>query len=209
LGFNIAITQSQSNAPLILTAGSFITASASDGGGTIIQIQANNTYHATFSDNTTEDGSFAYVPSGNNASFVLHPNNNSGDTTANLTFTSPFGGSYTSDTIGNGTFALGPLPGAPGVGLIAGSTLSATECQSSTTTILIEPNNSYHAVFADNTTENGTFTYTPSGDTATLVLHPNNNSGDTTITLTYSSLTTGTYTSDTVGNGTFVLTKPG
>jgi hypothetical protein len=93
--------------------------------------------------------------------------------------------------------------------LTAGSTITATADDSSVTTIEIQANNAYHAIFADNTTEDGTFTYTPSGDTATLILHPTNNSGDTTATLTFTSPTDGSYTSDTVGNGTFTLTSPG
>ena len=92
--------------------------------------------------------------------------------------------------------------------LTAGSTITATAGTSEVTRIEIQASNAYHAIFADNTTEDGTFTYTPSGDTATLVLHPTNASGDTTATLTFTSATTGTYTSDTVGNGTFVISGP-
>src|SRR5213075_696416 len=43
-------------------------------------------------------------------------------------------------------------------------------------TITTDAANNYHAVFKDNSTEDGTYTYSASGDNATLVLTPTNGS---------------------------------
>jgi hypothetical protein len=102
------------NAPTTLAANSVITTTANDTTGvtlTEVDIGANNTYTAKFSDNTTETGTYVYTPSGNNATLVLTPDNNTATTTANLVFTSPTDGTYTSEA-GNGTFTLTPGGGA-------------------------------------------------------------------------------------------------
>src|SRR4051812_30763110 len=94
--------------------------------------------------------------------------------------------------------------------LASGSTVTLTPSDSTVPhTVTINDASSYSATFADNTTENGTYTYTPSGNNATLVLTPDGTGGNTgvsTINLTFNSNADGTYTSDTVGSGTFAIT---
>ena len=94
------------NAPANLNS-STVTLTPSDGSGNhSIAIDASGNYNATFNDGTTESGTAAYTPSGDNATLVLSPSNGSGVSTINMTFTSPTDGSYTSDTVGSGTFTV-------------------------------------------------------------------------------------------------------
>jgi hypothetical protein len=73
--------------------------------------------------------------------------------------------------------------------------------------IVIKGDNSYAAAFSDGSTEEGDAIYATTGDTSVLVLTPVTASGVSTIRLTFdSSQTAGTYTSDTVGSGTFTVT---
>jgi hypothetical protein len=74
--------------------------------------------------------------------------------------------------------------------------------------VVINADSSYTATFNDGSTETGNASYTPSGDTAILVLTPTTAEGVSTINLTFdASQASGTYTSDTVGAGTFTATK--
>ena len=75
---------------------------------------AGNGYSATFSNPAgTETGSYTYTPSGDNATLVLTPTNATGTSNINLTFTSPNSGTYTSDTVGSGTFTVTKTGGTP------------------------------------------------------------------------------------------------
>lgn len=68
----------------------------------------------------------------------------------------------------------------------------------------------YNATFDNGaTSESGTYTYTASGNNATAVLTPNDGSSASTINLTFTSPTEGTYTSDLEGSGTFTLANNG
>lgn len=97
-------TPAGTNAPASLNS-STVTLTPGDGSGDhSIAIDAAGNYNATFNDGTTESGTAAYTPSGDNATLVLTPSNGSGVTTINQTFSSPTDGSYTSDTVGSGTF---------------------------------------------------------------------------------------------------------
>jgi hypothetical protein len=74
-------------------------------------------------------------------------------------------------------------------------------------TIVIDANGGYTATFNDASTETGNASYTASGDTGTLVLTPTTAEGVSTITLNFdASSAAGTYSSDTVGAGTFTVT---
>ena len=95
------------NAPAALKSGSTITLTPSDAAAHTVNIVDASNYNAVFNDGTTEDGTYTYTPSGDNATLVLTPSNGSGVTTINLTFTSPnTDGTYTSDTVGSGTFNI-------------------------------------------------------------------------------------------------------
>ena len=93
--------------------------------------------------------------------------------------------------------------------LASGSTVTLTPGDGSGAhTINIVDASNYSATFNDGSTESGTYTYTPSGDNATLVLTPTSAgaTGVSTINLTFNpSRTDGNYTSDTVGSGTFAV----
>ena len=56
--------------------------------------------------------------------------------------------------------------------------------------------------------ENGTYIYAPSGNMATLVLTPNTEGIARNVNLVLSTSTQGTYTSDSLGQGTFTLDSP-
>jgi len=101
--------------------------------------------------------------------------------------------------------AVVPPPPPPS---IAGKTLVLTpnDGYGSHDTIRIMNLSQYSAAFNDGTTEEGAYGYTPSATHATLVLWPDNGSGISTITINFDPPgSTGTYTSDTVGTGTFAL----
>ena len=92
------------NAPPALASGSTITLTPSDAAAHTVSIVDGSTYNAAFNDGTSEDGTYTYTPSGDNATLVLTPSNGSGVSTINLAFTSSADGTYTSDTVGSGTF---------------------------------------------------------------------------------------------------------
>ena len=56
--------------------------------------------------------------------------------------------------------------------------------------------------------ETGAAEFTPNGDMATLVLIPNPGGVTRTINLVFNSSAQGTYTSDSLGQGTFTLDSP-
>jgi hypothetical protein len=56
--------------------------------------------------------------------------------------------------------------------------------------------------------ENGTYTFTPSGDMASLVLTPNAGDITHTVNLVINTSTQGTYTSDSLGQGAFTSDGP-
>jgi len=119
-----------------------------------------------------------------------------------------FTGCGGSDDDNNGNNNQPTGTNAPGT-LASGSTITLTPSDAAPHTVTINDPTTYSATFNDGSTENGTYTYTPSGNNATLVLTPDGTGGNTgvsTINLTFNSNTDGTYTSDTVGSGTFAVT---
>ena len=67
----------------------------------------------------------------------------------------------------------------------------------------------YVLVWQSNTnTENGTFAYTPSGHAATLILLPNTGNVTRTINLALTTSTQGTYTSDSLSQGSVTFDYP-
>src|ERR1044071_6972539 len=77
------------NAPASLASGSTVTLTPSDAAAHTVSIVDGSTYNAAFNDGTSEDGTYTYTPSGDNATLVLTRSNGSGVSTINLTFTSP------------------------------------------------------------------------------------------------------------------------
>ena len=89
-------------------ASSTITLTPSDGtGDNVVTTDAAGNYHATFSNPAgAEDGTYAYTPNGDNATLVLTPTTADGVSTINLTFANSTSGTYTSDTVGSGSFTV-------------------------------------------------------------------------------------------------------
>ena len=95
------------NAPASL-ASSTVTLTPDDGSGAhTVAIGADNSYTATFNDNSTETGNASYTASGDTGTLVLTPTAAEGVSTITLTFdASQASGTYTSDTVGAGTFTV-------------------------------------------------------------------------------------------------------
>jgi len=94
------------NAPPSIGA-SIITLTPNDSSGShLISTDSGNYYEALFSDGSAENGTFTYAAAGDNARFVLTPSDNTALSNINLTFTSATAGTYTSDTLGSGTFSV-------------------------------------------------------------------------------------------------------
>ena len=93
-------------------------------------------------------------------------------------------------------------------GVRSGATLTL-EDGSSRIQILLVDEFAYKLMFqASPEPEKGTYTVTPSGDRATVVLMPDAGGTTRTINLVINSSTQGTYTSDSLGQGTFTSDGP-
>jgi hypothetical protein len=101
------------NAPASLASSSIVLTPSDGAGDHTVVTDAGDGYSATFNDGATEAGTFAYTPSGDNATLVLTPNDGSANSNINLTFTSTTAGTYTSDTVGSGTFTVTSQGGTP------------------------------------------------------------------------------------------------
>lgn len=113
------------------------------------------------------------------------------------------GRSFTFDGGGlDASFYRLAIPRAPNS--VASSTINLNDGDLS---IVTDSANGYSATFFDGATETGTYSYTPSVDLATLVL--TSGAGPvSTISLTFTSSSAGTYTSDAFGTGGFKVIRP-
>ena len=92
---------------------------------------------------------------------------------------------------------------------IPGGTTFTLDNGSSPVRILLVDGSTYTLTSQTNADpENGTYTFTPSGDRATLVLMPNASDITRTINLVINTSTQGTYTSDSLGQGTLTADGP-
>jgi len=98
---------------------------------------------------------------------------------------------------------------APAGTILGGTTITLND-GSNRFPVLVVDASTYMASLQPNTEQQtGTYTFTPSGDAATIVLTPaNSNNITSTINLLFTSPTGGTYASDSLGNGTFTMDQP-
>lgn len=83
-------------------------------GDNTVDIAADNTYTATFSDGKTETGTATYSASGDTGTLVLTPSDGSANSNITMTFdSSASAGAYTSDTIGAGNFTTTSTAATP------------------------------------------------------------------------------------------------
>ena len=116
-------------------------------------------------------------------------------------------GNTTAQTSGSNADISPPRCMAP-YAIRRGATLTLNDGTSRFEILLVDTS-MYNLTFPTNTDpEKGSYTATPSGDLATLVLTPESGATVRTINLTGKSSTDGTYTSDSLGRGTFTSDGP-
>jgi hypothetical protein len=107
-------------------------------------------------------------------------------------------------TNANNQFRVCTLP----VYVRIGTTLTPENGSSPVRIVLVDGSTYTLTSQANGDPENGTYTFTPSGDMASLVLTPTGGDINRTINLVINTSTQGTYTSDSFGQGAFTSDGP-